>query len=237
MNLIKEIAKMIDHSILHPTFTDADLIENCEIAKKYNVATVCVKPYHTKMASEILNESEVAICAVIGFPHGNSAIAIKKKETLQVIEDGAVEVDMVINIGKVLQKDWNYINHELLEINSICIENGAILKVIFETDFITDDELKIKLCQLCSNNNIAFVKTSTGYGYVKGNDGQYNYAGATDHDLILMRKYCDPKVQIKAAGGVRDLDRIMEVKALGVTRVGATATVAIMEEAIRKFKE
>ncbi len=237
MNQIKDIAKMIDHSILHPTFTDTDLLENCEIANKYNVATVCVKPFHTKMASDILKESEVKVCAVIGFPHGNSSIEIKKKETLQVIKDGASEVDMVLNIGKALQGDWDYINTELLEINSICIENGSILKVIFETDFITADELKIKLCQLCSSNKVAFVKTSTGYGFVKGDDGQYSYDGAIDHDLKLMRKYCDLNVQIKAAGGVRDLARILEVKALGVTRVGATATVTIMEEAARIFKE
>lgn len=235
MDKMIEIAKMIDHSILHPTFTDNDLKMHCEIAQKYEVATVCVKPYHTRMAAELLMESSVAVCSVIGFPQGNSTIAIKKAETLQVIQDGAKEVDMVVNIGKVIQNDWNYINTELGEINSICLENDAILKVIFETDFIKEDSLKIKLCQLCSDHKVGFVKTSTGYGFVKGDDGKYSYQGATDHDLILMRKYSDDTVQIKAAGGIRDLAGLLRVKDLGVTRVGATATSAIMEAAKERF--
>jgi deoxyribose-phosphate aldolase len=228
---------MIDHSILHPTFTDDDLKRQCEIAGKYNVATVCVKPYHVKMAAEFLKSTEVRICAVIGFPHGNSTTEIKKMEALSVVSDGATEVDMVVNIGKVLQGDWDYVNNELYEINHVCTSNKAILKVIFETDFITKDYDKIKLCQLCNANNIAFVKTSTGYGFVKGADGQYNYAGATEHDLILMRKHCKPEVQIKAAGGVRNLDQILRVMELGVTRVGATATEVIIEEARKRFKD
>lgn len=232
---IIEIAKMIDHSILHPTFTDRDLEKNCEIALKYDVATVCVKPYHVKMASQLISGSNVAVCAVIGFPHGNSTTDIKMAETLQVINDGATEVDMVVNIGKVLDHDWEYINNELKEVNNKCIHNKAILKVIFETDFLTDDNDKIRLCELCNENNVAFVKTSTGYGFVKGVDGNYNYTGATEHDLILMRKHCKSSVQIKAAGGVRNLDQLLKVKELGVTRVGATATEAIIEEAKRRF--
>lgn len=228
---IEEIAKMIDHSILHPTFTDKDLIENCKIALKYDVATVCVKPFHVKMASKFVKGSGVGVCAVIGFPHGNSTIKIKVEEALQVIEDGATEVDMVVNIGKVLQNDWDYINEELRKINKACVDNKAILKVIFENDFITSDNDKIKLCQLCNENEVAFVKTSTGYGFVKGEDGNYNYKGATWHDLELMRKYCNPYVQIKAAGGIRNLNQLLKVRELGVTRVGATATEAIIEEA------
>ena len=235
MVTVKEIAKMIDHSILHPTFTDNDLEKNCEIAQKYDVATVCVKPYHVRTASEILKGSNVAVCAVIGFPHGNSTIDIKESEALQVINDGATEVDMVVNIGKVLQNDWNYVNKELSTINDVCIQNGAILKVIFETDFVTSDKNKIKLCELCNINKIAFVKTSTGYGFVKREDGFYNYSGATEHDLKLMRKHCNSAVQIKAAGGVRNLDQVLKVKELGVTRVGATATKIIIEEAKKRF--
>lgn len=237
MVTMKEIAKMIDHSILHPVFTDNDLEKNCEIAQKYDVATVCVKPYHVRMASGILKGSNVAVCAVIGFPHGNSIIKIKESETLQVINDGATEVDMVVNIGKVVQNDWNYINKELKTINDACIQNGAILKVIFETDLVTSDKNKIKLCELCNVNQIAFVKTSTGYGFVKREDGNYNYSGATEHDLKLMRKHCNSAVQIKAAGGIRNLDQVIRVKELGVTRVGATATEVIIEEAIKRFKK
>ena len=235
MVTVKEIAKMIDHSILHPAFTDNDLIKNCEIAQKYDVATACVKPYHVKMTSGILRGSNVAVCAVIGFPHGNSSVNIKKSEALQVINDGATEVDMVVNIGKVVQNDWNYINNELKTINDTCIQNGAILKVIFETDLVTSDNNKIKLCELCNINEIAFVKTSTGYGFVKREDGNYNYSGATEHNLKLMRKHCNSAVQIKAAGGVRNLDQVLKVKELGATRVGATATEIIIEEAKKRF--
>ena len=231
-----DIAGMIDHSILHPTFTDNDLKRNCEIAKKYHTSTVCVKPYHTKMAAEFLNGSGVAVCAVIGFPHGNSTIDIKAAETLQVIKDGAVEVDMVVNIGKVLQGDWNYIDIEIKTIQNICLGNNVIVKVIFETDFITRDEDKIKLCEICSRHKVAFVKTSTGYGFVKGNDGIYSYEGATEYNVKLMRKYCSPEIQIKAAGGIRNLDQVLKMRELGVTRIGATATAEIIEEAKRRFK-
>jgi len=235
MDITKEIAKMIDHSILQPTYTDADLKTQCEVAKKYHTAIVCVKPYHTKMAADILKGSDVEVCAVIGFPHGNSSTEMKVTETLQVIKDGATEVDMVVNIGKVLQGDWEYVNQELKAINDACLANKAILKVIFETDFVTRDEDKIKLCGLCTKNNIAFVKTSTGYGFVKGADGKFSYAGATEHDLKLMRKHSGPSVQVKASGGIRNLDQILAVKALGATRFGATATEQIIEEAKKRF--
>jgi deoxyribose-phosphate aldolase len=235
MTKVSDIAKMIDHSILHPTFTDDDLKKNCEIAGKYHVATVCVKPYHTRMAAEILKDSDVAVCAVIGFPHGNSTTEIKIAETLQVIKDGATEVDMVANIGKVLQGDWSYVDNEIKTINDTCLKNKAILKVIFETDFLSRDEDKIKLCEICSNHKVAFVKTSTGYGFVKNDDGKFSYVGATEHDLKLMRKHSAPGVQIKASGGIRNLDQILKVRELGVTRVGATATVAIIEEARKRY--
>lgn len=228
---VSDIAKMIDHSILHPTFSDIDLKRECEIAKKYNVATVCVKPFHTKLASEILWSSNVEVCSVIGFPHGNSTTDIKVQETLQVIFYGATEVDMVMNIGKVLQGDWGYVEKEIVEINKVCIENDAILKVIFENDYLPSDEFKIRLCEICNRVKVAFVKTSTGYGFKKNDSGTYYYDGATDHDLILMRKHCSPEIQIKAAGGVRSLDDLMRVHTLGVTRIGATATEAIIEEA------
>ena len=232
---VEDIARMIDHSILHPTFTDDDLKNNCEIAKKYKVATICVKPFHTKMAVDILKGSPVAVCAVIGFPHGNSTIDIKAAEALQVIKDGAAEVDMVVNVGKVLQGDWDYIDSEIKTVQSTCLRNHAKLKIIFETDYISRDEDKIKLCELCSNHKVAFVKTSTGYGFVKGNDSTYSYEGATEHNVKLMRKHCAPEVQIKAAGGIRTLDQILRMRELGVTRVGATATVEILEEAKRRF--
>ena len=236
MATVNSIAKMIDHSILHPTFTDDDLKNNCEIAKKYHVATVCVKPYHANMAADILKGSDVSVCAVIGFPHGNNTIEIKGLETLQVIKDGASEADMVINIGKVLQADWDYIDEELKSIHDICHKNKALLKVIFETDYLPRDEDKIRLCELCSKYKVEFVKTSTGFGFVKGNDGKYSYTGANEHDILLMRRYCSPEVQIKASGGIRTLDQVLIMRELGAARIGATATVAIMEEARKRFK-
>jgi deoxyribose-phosphate aldolase len=232
-----QIAKMIDHSILHPTFTDIDLAQQCAIALQYNTATVCVKPYHTIEACQILKDGPVKVCSVIGFPHGNNTIAIKAAETRQVLNDGAREVDMVINIGKALQHDWKYIEQEIKTVNDLCLNSGALLKVIFETDYIRDDASKIRLCQICSDCKVAFVKTSTGYGFVKKPNGLYTYNGATDHDLKLMRMNCSPQIQIKAAGGIRTLDDVLRVKDLGVSRVGATATQAIMEDAKKRFPD
>ncbi len=231
MFTLKEISKMIDHSLLHPTMTDKELIDGCKIALDYNVAAVCIKPYFVKECAELLKGSDVKVCSVIGFPHGNGTIQAKVFETKLACKDGATEIDMVVNAGKVLGEDWRYVKKEINAINKECIKNGAILKVIFENDFLPKDKYKIKLCKICSILGVAFIKTSTGYGYVKQANGDYNYKGATEHDLILMRKYADQKVEIKAAGGVRTLDGLLRVKELGCSRLGASATIAILEEA------
>lgn len=225
----RDISKMIDHSLLHPTMTDKDLKKGCELARKYEAASVCIKPYAVKMAKELLDGSDVLVCTVIGFPHGNSTTAIKVAETLKAIEDGATEIDMVVNIGKVLGEDWDFVIEEIKAINDACLANGAILKVIFENDYLPEDKHKIKLCEICSEVGVAFVKTSSGYGFVKQPDGSYNYKGATEHDLKLMRKHSAENVEIKAAGGVRTLEDLLKVRSWGVTRIGATATAAIME--------
>ncbi len=235
MNSIQELAKMIDHSLLHPTMTDEQIAAGCALAKKYDVASVCVKPYAVRQAVEILKNSDVLVGAVIGFPHGNSSVQIKVAETELAIREGAVEIDMVINIGKALGGDWAYVESEIQTILETCHNGGAILKVIFENDYLPDDATKIRLCEICSRLCVDFVKTSTGYGFVKGADEKYFYLGATDHDLVLMRSHSDPSVQVKAAGGVRTLDDLLRVKALGVTRVGATATAEILEEARERF--
>jgi len=235
MNSILELSKLIDHSILQPAFTDEDLKKECDIAMKYNTATVCVKPYHTAMAAAIVKGSGVAVCAVIGFPHGNSPIVSKVFETTYVCNEGASEVDMVVNIGKVLMEDWNYIDDELKAIHDACLKHNAILKVIFETDFVTKTDHKIKLCELCNKHNIEFVKTSTGYGFVKDIDGKYSYTGATVKDVLLFKKCCNPSIKIKAAGGIRTLDEFLKFKELGVARIGASATVSILEEARKRF--
>jgi deoxyribose-phosphate aldolase len=227
---VRVLAKMIDHSLLHPTMTDEVIRDGCELAVRYDVATVCVKPYAVPLARDVVRGADVAVCAVIGFPHGNSTPRIKFAETLHVIADGATEVDMVINIGKALGGNWDYVSEEIRQINHACMTQGALLKVIFETDYLQDEHV-IRLCEICSEHGVAFVKTSSGYGFVKQANGDYNYLGATDHVLRLMREHSAPGVQIKAAGGVRTLDDLLRVRAIGVARIGATATAAILDEA------
>ncbi|MEL6924084.1 MAG: deoxyribose-phosphate aldolase [Bacteroidota bacterium] len=235
MDAVREIAKMIDHSLLHPTLTDDDLKAGCQLAKNYNVASVCIKPYAIKLAVEALQGSSVLVGTVVGFPHGNSSIAIKEAETRQACEDGAVEIDMVVNIGKVLSKQYDYVEKEIDTITRMAHSYNAIVKVIFENDFLPEDEYKIKLCEICSRVGVDYVKTSSGYGMVKGPDGKYSYKGATDHDLKLMRNHSANEVDVKAAGAVRTLDDVLRVKALGVRRIGASATATIMNEAIERF--
>ena len=158
------IAKLIDHSLLHPTMHDRLLKEGCELAKKYHVASVCIKPYAVKMAVEILKGSDVKVGTVIGFPHGNSCVDVKVFETERAIEDGAEEIDMVINTGKVLSEDWVYVSEEIGAVVQVTKKHGVALKVIFENDFLPQDHYKIRLCEICSEHHVEFVKTSTGYG-------------------------------------------------------------------------
>ena len=227
---LKKLAKMIDHSLLHPTMTDEAIEQGCRVAKKYDVATVCVKPYAIGMSRNILEGSEVGICSVVAFPHGNSTTKNKCLETDEACMLGATEIDMVVNNGKVLGGDFLYVEDEIKAVNEVCLKNKSILKVIFENDYLENNDI-IKLCEICSKIKVAFVKTSTGYGFVKQANGMYNYKGATEEHLKLMRQHCSPEVQIKAAGGVRSLDELLKVMELGVTRIGATATEAILEEA------
>lgn len=227
---IRELAKMIDHSLLHPTMSDAEIEAGCKLARDHNVATACVKPYSIRQALDIFAGSDVLVCAVIGFPHGNSTTGIKVVEAEAASLAGAREIDMVVNIGKVKGGDWDYVGREIHLINQAVVAAGSILKVIFENDYLNDGEI-IRLCEICSAENVAFVKTSTGYGFVKQPDGQYNYQGATHAHLRLMRHHTASHIGIKAAGGVRTLDDLLAVRALGVSRIGATATVAILAEA------
>lgn len=228
------ISKMIDHSLLHPTYTDDVLKLGCIIAKEYNVASACIKPYAVKLAYGVLSGTGVSVCAVVGFPHGNSTTEIKVEEMKRACDDGATEIDFVINIGKVLSNDWDYVSNEIKSINDAAKNKNAIVKVIFENDYLKDDASKIKLCHICNQHRVAFVKTSTGYGFVKQKNGLYSYKGAVDGDLALMRRECIPEIQVKAAGNIRSFDDLLRVKALGVTRIGATATVVILEEAKRR---
>jgi len=237
----QELAKMIDHSLLHPTMTDQDLEDGCKVAAKYGVASVCIKPYAVKRAAELLKGTGVFVGAVIGFPHGNSATESKRYETELACKDGAVEIDMVINLGKALGGDWDFVERDVKAVCDEAHKHGAKVKVIFENDYLTkggaglsSDDFKVKLCQLCERAGADWVKTSSGYGFVKQADGSYNYKGATEHDLALMRASVSAKVQVKGAGGVRDLDGLIKVRDLGGSRCGATATAAMMDEYRRR---
>jgi len=233
----EELAGMIDHSLLQPTMTDQELEDGCRLAVRYCVASVCIKPYYVKRATQLLAGSKVKVGAVIGFPHGNSTTESKRYETELACKDGAVEIDMVINIGKALSGDWGYVERD---IKAVCDEahgRGAKVKVIFENDYLTNggaglpsDQFKRKLCEVCEKAGADWVKTSTGYGFVKGADGKYSYKGATEEDLKLMRASVSARVQVKAAGGVRDLDGLIRVRELGASRCGASATAAILDE-------
>lgn len=237
----QELAKMIDHSLLHPTMTDRDLEEGCKLAAQYGVASVCIKPYAVKQAARWLQGSDVIVGCVIGFPHGNAATESKRYETELACRDGAREIDMVINLGKALSGDWDYVEQDIRAVCDEAHRHGAKVKVIFENDYLTDggaglsaDEFKIKLCRICEKAGADWVKTSTGYGFVKGPDGKYSYQGATEHDLKLMRANVSSKVQVKAAGGVRDLNGLIKVRDLGGSRCGATATAAMLDEFKRR---
>jgi deoxyribose-phosphate aldolase len=230
---LREIALMIDHSLLHPTMTDAEIRSGCAVARRYQVASVSVKPYAVEIAVRELEGSPVAVGAVVGFPHGNSTIGIKVAEAEDAIDRGATEIDAVVNVGKVLGLDWGYVDAEVGALNGAIVARGAILKLIFENDFLEERHI-LELCAVCSRRRAAFVKTSTGYGFVRQADGKYAYRGATDEHLRLMRSHCPPEVHVKAAGGVRTLDDLLRVRALGVTRIGATATEAILAEAAKR---
>lgn len=220
----EQIAKMIDHSLLNPVLTDEELERGCRIAREYRVASVCIKPYYLKRCAEILQGSSVLPSTTIGFPHGGHTTAIKVAEALQALNDGGVELDMVVNIGKVLSGDWEYVRNDIWRVVEVAHAHGGIVKVIFENCYL-QDEHKIRLCEICAEVGADFVKTSTGFGS----------GGATLEDLKLLRQHSPPHVQVKAAGGIRTLDALLEVRAIGVTRVGATRTVEILEECKRRL--
>jgi deoxyribose-phosphate aldolase len=219
-----DIAGMIDQALLAQTLTDAELEAGLRVAREYGVASVCIKPYAVPLAARILAGSAVRVGTVIGFPHGGHATRVKSAEAEAALDDGAVELDMVVNIGKVLSEDWGYVTEDIAAVVRAAHARGARVKVIFENCFLRDEH-KVKLCSICGEVRADWVKTSTGYG-----DG-----GALDADLILMRKHAPPHVQVKASGGVRSLDRVLAVRALGVTRVGASACQPILDEARKRL--
>jgi deoxyribose-phosphate aldolase len=220
-----DIAKMIDHSLLNPVLTDRELEAGCRLARDYDVASACVKPYYVKRCAELLAGSTVAASTVIGFPHGGHKTAVKLAEAEQALADGGVELDMVVNIGKVLSEDWEYVSQDVRAVVELTHQGGGIVKVIFENCYLREMH-KIRLCEICAEAGADFVKTSTGYGS----------GGATLDDLKLMRRHSPPHVRVKAAGGVRTLDALLEVRAIGVARSGATRTAEMLGECLRRLE-
>jgi deoxyribose-phosphate aldolase len=220
----EDIAKMIDHSLLNPTLRDKELELGCQQGVDYNCASVCIMPYYLKRCAEILRGSTVKPSTTIGFPHGGHTMAIKVAEAKRALDDGGEELDMVVNLSKVLSGDWAYVRQDLKAVIDLTHAHGQKVKVIFENCYLKDAH-KIRLCEICGELRADWVKTSTGYGS----------GGATLDDLRLMRAHSPAHVQVKAAGGVRDLDRLLEIRALGVTRVGASQTAAILEECKRRL--
>jgi deoxyribose-phosphate aldolase len=220
----EDIAKMIDHSLLNPSLTDRELEEGCRQGVDYNCASVCIMPYYLQRCATILRGSTVKPSTTIGFPHGGHTTAIKLAEAKKALEDGGQELDMVVNISKVLSGDWAYVRQELKSAIDLTHDHGQKIKIIFENCYLKEEH-KVRLCEICGELRADWVKTSTGYGT----------GGATLEDLKLMRAHSPAHVQVKAAGGVRDLDKLLEVRALGVTRVGASRTAAILEECKRRL--
>jgi deoxyribose-phosphate aldolase len=219
-----DVAKMIDHSLLNPTLKDSDLEAGIDTALRYDVASICIMPFGLRRCAERLLGSSVKASTTIGFPHGGHATAVKLAEVRQALADGGQELDIVINISKALSGDWEYVRQELRALIGETHAAGQKTKIIFENAYLNDDQ-KIRLCEISSDAGADWVKTSTGYAP----------SGATLEDLALMRKHAATHVQVKAAGGVRDLDALLRVRAIGVTRCGATRTAAMLDEARRRL--
>lgn len=219
-----DIAKLIDHSLLNPTLTSADLESGCRLALAYDVASVCILPYALPRCADMLRGSTVKASTTIGFPHGGHATSVKRAEAEQAMADGGEELDMVVNISQVLSGNWDYVRGDIRAVIEVAHAAGRKVKVIFENCYLQDSH-KIELCRICSELAADWVKTSTGYGS----------GGATHADLQLMRKHAAPHVQVKAAGGIRDLDALLAVRALGVTRCGASRTPEILDECRRRL--
>lgn len=221
------VVALIDHAVLHPTQTAADVRSACEMCAELSVASVCVKPSHVAVATQALAGSTVLPSTVIGFPHGGTSTAAKVAETHAACDDGAREVDMVVNIGATLAGEWSIVGDDIAAVVAAAREHDAITKVIFETGLMPDDATKQKLCELSEAAGAAFVKTSTGFGFVRGADGSLKSTGATVEDIRLMRAACSDKVAVKASGGIRSLDDALAMVEAGATRLGTSATHAI----------
>ena len=216
---LREIAKMIDHSLLQPSMTVDELEKGIALARQCDVASVCILPCYLRQCAEMLKGSDVLPSTVIGFPHGGNATSVKVAEARQALDDGGVELDMVVNVSKVLSGDWRYVRDEIQAVVDTAHGCGAKVKVIFENCYLRDEH-KVRLCGICGELNADWVKTSTGFGT----------GGATVEDVRLMRDHCPPHVQVKAAGGIRTLDMALALREAGATRLGCSKTAEVLEE-------
>jgi deoxyribose-phosphate aldolase len=226
MMTYEDLARRIDHSLLGPTMTEAELEDGCRLASDYGVASVCIKPFAVPLAARLLAGTGVQVGTTIGFPHGGHATVVKTLEARRAIGDGATELDMVVNIGQAIGGDWSAVRDDIAAITDLAHSHGAIVKVIFENCYL-DHEQKTRLCQICGEVNADFVKTSTGYGT----------GGATKEDIILMRKASPPHVKVKAAGGMRDLDSAIAFAELGCERLGLSRTADILDALLERRGE
>jgi deoxyribose-phosphate aldolase len=214
----EDLAGMIDHSLVRPELTDAEVMEGCELARRYRVATVSVRPCDIETAVRMLDGSGVKVGSLAGFPHGSSTTAVKLYEVRDALRRGAREIDMVINIARMRSRQFQFVETELLQMAEACHQEGALLKVIFENAYLTD-ELKIVACRICARAGVDFAKTSSGFAP----------SGYTPEDVRLMRAHLPEHIGVKAAVGVRTLEKLKEAREAGATRAGATATAAILD--------
>jgi deoxyribose-phosphate aldolase len=220
---LEQVAKTIDHSILKPDFTYADVEAGAALALKFNTASYCIRPMDVAVVAEALAGSTVNVCTVIGFPHGSTTSAVKAFETADAIKNGAVEIDMVINVSALLSGDYDFVENDIRGVVEVAHAAGASVKVIFETAFL-NDELIVKACELTERAGADYVKTSTGFAS----------EGATLHNVKLMKSTVGDRLKVKSSGGVRTLDQLIDYMDAGVTRSGCSATAQVLEEFISK---
>jgi deoxyribose-phosphate aldolase len=220
VNIASDIAKFIDHTLLKPDASQDQIAQLCYEARKHGFAAVCVNPAYVKLCAQLLQGSDVHVCTVVGFPLGATPPEVKAYEAQQAIDDGATEVDMVINIGALKSKDYALVERDIASVARTSHAGGAVLKVIIEAALLTDEE-KVIACQLAKAAGADYVKTSTGFGP----------GGATLHDVALMRHSVGPEMGVKAAGGIGTFEAAKEMVAAGATRIGASAGVKIVQQA------
>jgi deoxyribose-phosphate aldolase len=220
---LEQVAKTIDHSILKPDFSYSDVEAGAQLALKFNTASYCIRPMDVSVAAKALAGSTVNVCTVIGFPHGSSTTAVKAFETADAIENGAVEIDMVLNVSALLSGDFDYVEQDIRSVVDVAHAAGASVKVIFETAYL-NDELIVKACELTEAAGADYVKTSTGFAS----------EGATLHNVQLMKATVGDRLKVKSSGGVRTLDQLIDYMDAGVTRSGCSATQQVLEEFIAK---